>query len=765
MSDSVPESESRADVVGVPLRRWVIGAVALVAFSIVVGRLYGLQIRQGDALAAKSLNNFVHFERLEHERGEIVDRFGRLLVTNRPSVNVYVTPAYLPPSRRHIRRLGAAVGLSRAQADEVARGLSQAIKDGGDALLLASDLSPEQVLKLRAVQKKLELPLSAILVIDSPGQDRYAAYLSPLDFPSTGRILSKLVELLDLDEEAALSLERRVRFTRGLARYKDITVRRDIPAEVEGPLSVEIQLGDLPGVTVRRASARHYVYGQMAAHTLGYVNELTPEQLDARREQGYRLGDTIGRRGVERSYEATLRGIDGKKTVVVDSKGRSQGSQLAADLEEEVGVHELPQPGNRAVLTLDADLQEAAEDAFTGRAGSVVAIDVKSGRLRVLTSTPSYDPNKLAGYVDPAEKARLDAMGSLGPWRFRPTQNYFAPGSTFKVVTALAALQYGFTTPEERIFCPGYFKLGRTRFRCWKDSGHGMIDLEHSLARSCDVYYYTLGARMGLDRIAEMGRALGFGRATGIPIRPESKGIMPDSNWYRRRREGYTLGAAVNASIGQGAVSVTPLQLAVAYAAIANGGTVYQPQIVERIETYDGQRVADVPPKVERHLDIDPEALAHVREGLREVVNEPFGTAYRKRLRDIQVAGKTGTAQVAKLGKRRLHSKELPWKLRDHAWFAAFAPADAPEIAIVVMVEHGGGGSSVAAPIAMKVIEAWHKLKERRRFGPITADPDPGGARPPLSEVLPPWAARPLKGQPPPPPDPEPMGPPRPEDL
>lgn len=709
---SLSENEQRESLAAP--RRWVLLILAWVAFAGVIGRLYGLQIRQGEVFRVKSLNNFVHFERLEHERGEIVDREGRLLVTNRPSLNVYITPAYLPPALRHVRQLGRVLGLTRSECDQRARSLSDAVREKGPPFLLAGGLTQEQVSLLREEQEHLELPLDAIWVIDEGKEGPYSAYLDPQNFPSTGRVLDRLASLLELDAEEARNLERQVRSTRGLAKYRDITVRRDIPPDMEGPLSVQIQTGDLPGVTVRRASARHYVYGDLAAHTLGYVNELTQDQLERRREQGYRLGDTIGRRGVERSYESTLRGTDGKKTVVVDSKGRSQGSKLAEDLQEDVGVFALPRPGHRAVLTLDLDLQKVAEEVFTGKAGAIVVMETDTGRLLVVTSTPSYNPNKLAGYVDPTENKRLDRMGELGPWRFRATQDFFAPGSTFKVVTALAALQYGFTTPDEHVFCPGYYVLGKTKFRCWKDHGHGWVNLEHSMAKSCDVYYYTMGARMGLDRIAEMGRALGFGRPTEIPIPPESKGIMPTSNWYRRRREGYTLGAAVNASIGQGAVTVTPMQLTVAFAAIANGGTIYQPQIVQRIETYDGKLVEKVAPKVLRQLELDPEALEHVREGLREVVNEPFGTAYSRRLRDMQVSGKTGTAQVAKLGKRRRRTRDLPWKLRDHAWFAAFAPAEDPKIAVVVLVEHGGGGSSVAAPIAMKVIDAWQKLREAK---------------------------------------------------
>ncbi|CAN0544043.1 unnamed protein product, partial [Laminaria digitata] len=326
---------------------------------------------------------------------------------------------------------------------------------------------------------------------------------------------------------------------------------------------------------------------------------------------------------------------------------------------------------------------------------------------------PSFNPALLAGYFDPAEKRRLDAMNELRPWRFRAIQDYFAPGSTFKVITALAALKTGVTTVNEKVRCPGAFYLGRARWRCWKESGHGLVDLPLSLARSCDVWYYTMGARMGLEPIHEMGMALGFGRMTQVPLSPESKGIMPGERWYAKNaREGYTRGAAVNVSIGQGAMSATPIQLAVAYAAIANGGHVYQPQVALRIETYDGKDSRPIPPRLIRKVDIPDAHLAAVREGLRQVVNEPFGTAHYRRSKLLHVSGKTGTAQVAAMGKNRVRSRDQAWKVRDHAWFAALAPSEAPEIAVSVFVEHGGGGSSAAAPVAIRTIEAWWAAKQ-----------------------------------------------------
>ncbi len=705
----------------------IMAVVAATTFLVVAMRLYSLQVQQGEDFRVLSQNNFVQRKRLEHQRGEIVDRANRVLVTNRPSVNVYVTPAFFPPARRMVLRLGAAAGLPRSEALAVSRALSKAVAEEGPAILLARNLTVDQVAALRSLQQSLEIPLEALPVttqgpIPSNRAPRMAAYIDPDHFPSTTLVLRRLQRAMGWTDKGMRPLLRRVRRARGLERYQDIIVRRDVPPNVEGRLGLLVQLGDLPGVTVRRATARQYVNGQAAAHLLGYINELRPRELRERRDQGYRLGDSIGRRGVERTFEEELRGTDGRETVVVDSKGRMQRSMLAESLREDVGKREAPIPGNRVVLTLDLELQRAAEEAFNGQAGSVVVMEVNTGRLLVVTSTPSFDPNLVAGYFDPAEKARLDAMKDRRPWRFRAIQDYFAPGSTFKVVTALAALKAGMVQRDDKVRCSGAYQLGNTRFRCWKDEGHGQVNLTRSLARSCDVYYYTLGARMGLNPIAAMGRSMGFGVRTGVNLASESKGIMPDAAWYKKRYGYYTLGAAVNVSIGQGAVSATPIQLAVSFAALANGGRVYRPQVALRIERYDAE-AREIAPEVLRELDVSAQHLALVREGLRQVVNAPFGTAYRKRLKDVEVAGKTGTAQVAKLGKdrKKSRSKDLAWKLRDHAWFGAFAPADDPQIVVVVLNEHGGGGSSSAAPIAMKVAQAW--FDQQKRVAGVSAGP------------------------------------------
>lgn len=689
-----------------------VGAV-LLGFAIVLARVYSLQITQGAEFAKRSLENFIQTKRLQHDRGEIVDRKGRVLVTNRPAYNVTITPVFLPRTERTLAAIGRAVGLSQEEALAAAVALRRSAEEDGPPTLLARDLGAAAVRALRAAQARLEVPLDAVPVIETLGDDEpsYAAYMDPATFPSVARVFRRLRAILRLSKKEIGAIEKRVRGSQGLSRYKDVVVRSDVKRAVAERLTLEVELGDLPGVSVREGRARTYRDGQTAAHLLGYVNELSPQELEARRDLGYRLGDNIGRRGVERAFEEALRGLDGEEPVVVDSKGRAQISGFARDLRS-VGERVQPRPGNRVTLTIDLDIQRAAESAFPGAAGSVVVMDVHTGRLLAITSTPTFDPNLVSGVFDPKEKARLDGMQALRPWRFRPIQDHYAPGSTFKVATAWAALADKSVSLTEKIRCNGAFKLGRTRFRCWRAGGHGGVDLVNSLKKSCDVFYYTLGHRVGLDPIADAARKLGLGGRTGIPLAGESPGIMPTARWYDENLpEGYTGGAAVNASIGQGAVAITPLQLVVAYATIANGGTVWRPQIALKIESVDGTAVRHFDPVVVRKLAFEEAHLTAIRAGLHGVVNEPGGTAYWRRLRTLPVAGKTGTAQVAKLGALRLKASEYPFHLRDHAWFAAYAPSEDPQIAVVVLNEHGGHGGSGAAPTAMAVVKAWDELR------------------------------------------------------
>lgn len=711
------EEQPERDPTSAPRPRLIVMAMVVVfAFLVILGRLYDVQIRQHDEFAVKSTSNFVQFNRLEHDRGEIMDREGRLLVTNVPSVNIDLTPAFFPRTTRMVTRMANIAGLTDKQTEAVLQALNKGAEERGPPILLASDLPEAKVRRIRAEQRLLEIPLLAMPIIEMPPPSAgalFAAYVDPEHFPTPGRVLRRLTEKMELSPAELDLLRKRIARAQGLDIYLPIIVRRDVPSEVEERVTHEVRLGDLPGVSVRRAKARHYEFEDLAAHLLGYVNELLPQELEEKREAGYRLGDSIGRRGVEKTFEENLRGIDGSEAVVVDSKGRPQISRFAENLHDVIGQREEPRAGRRVILTMDLDLQRTAEKSFPGRAGALVMIEVHTGRILAMTSTPSFNPNMVTGYFDPREKRRLDEIKTLRPWRFRAIQDHFAPGSTFKAVTTIAALMNHALTENESIHCGGAFHLGATRFRCFKEAGHGSLTVVPAIERSCDVFFYQLGARLGLEPIAKVAVDLGLGHRTGIPIDGESPGIIPTPRWYREHADGYTLGAAVNAAVGQGATTVTPIQLAVAYAAIANGGTVYEPQVGLRSEANDGSKVIEIVPKVRKTVEIPKHILEIVHEGLRRVVNTPGGTAYRRRLQVVEVSGKTGTAQVAKLTRgRNVKLETIPWNLRDHAWFASFAPSSDPEVVVVVLNEHGGFGGAAAAPVAMDTIAAWWAKKQ-----------------------------------------------------
>ena len=341
-------------------------------------------------------------------------------------------------------------------------------------------------------------------------------------------------------------------------------------------------------------------------------------------------------------------------------------------------------------------------------------MEVQTGFILAVVSKPAYDPNELTGRIT---RARLREISEdpLKQLLFRPAQAHYPPGSTWKIITALAALETDAVTANTKFACNGGYTLGRRRWRCWRAAGHGNVDLRDSLKHSCDTYYYAVSDRMGVDPIADMARRFGFGERTGLGLSPEVPGIVPDVAYYNRvLKEGYQRGLALNASIGQGDVNVTPLQLAMAYAALANGGTLHKPQIVRRIEKADGELVRALEPITVRELNLPKEDVDEVLGGIWAVVNEAGGTAYGRRLRDVEVLGKTGTAQVVAIGATRLKAKDMEFFTRDHAWFAAVGPAEEPEIALVVLSEHGGGGGAVAGPVAMKIMREYFRLKSER---------------------------------------------------
>ncbi len=517
-----------------------------------------------------------------------------------------------------------------------------------------------------------------------------------------------LAELLGLDHEKLLQ---KVGRPRGRRRFQPVEIEGDISHEQRA--RVETHRYALSGVVTDILPRRHYVEGERAAHLLGTIGEIDPQELASDEFDGYRSGEIIGKFGLEARFESHLRGKVGGQNIVVDVAGR----------EIEV-IHEvLPVPGGRLVLTLDLDLQRAAEQALTSSdpeqpdpMGAVVAIDPRNGDVLALVSRPAYDPNDFAGGIDTATWNALRG-DEWKPLRNRAVSGQYPPGSTYKAIVALAGLVEGVVDPEEEVSCPGHYRLGRRTYRCWKRGGHGKVNLERALVGSCDVYFYQLGVALGVDTIATYATRLGLGRVSGIALQAEQPGLIPTMEWKKEARgEPWIKGETVSVAIGQGYDLVTPLQLAVAYAALANGRTLYRPRLLQRLETWDGKFVREEPPSQGVSLELDPDAIESIRRGLTAVVNDRHGTGGRARLPDVLVAGKTGTSQVVSLDVvKSFEEDEIPVRFRDHAIFAAFAPAVAPEIAVAVLVEHaGGGGGAVAAPIARQLLARYFEKKKER---------------------------------------------------
>jgi len=533
------------------------------------------------------------------------------------------------------------------------------------------------------------------ILVDSRAS--YDAVLVPEDAENLEATLKTLA--LYLHQTAA---ETRAVLARASGRrpFDEVVVRKDL--DRRELIALETHRLELPGVRVRVAPRRSYPLGPVLAHVLGYVGEVGKADLGP--GAPYAVGDLIGKAGVEKEWERELRGVNGGKQVEVDAAGR----QLRV-------LDEVPPiPGRTLVLSIDLDLQRAAEEALGNAVGAVVALDPRNGEILAMTSHPSYDPNLFARGIRPPEWRRL-LMSPHHPLSNRAIQGRYPPGSIFKIVVAAAALEQGAITPLTQLPCHGGVQFGNRYFRCWKKGGHGLLTLHEALVESCDSFFYQLAERLDIDTIANYARAFGLGRPTGIGLPGEKSGTVPDAAWKRRRFDDrWYLGETLPVAIGQGYLTVTPVQAAAMIATLATGVS-YPLHLAKRVEAPDGTVLREFAPRRASRPPLREMTFARVRGALRDVVNGDRGTGKRARLAYVDVAGKTGTSQVARLGRKRRKPEELPWKKRDHAWFVAYAPAKDPQIAVAALVEHaGGGGGAVAAPRARKVLDSYFHLREQR---------------------------------------------------
>ena len=473
-------------------------------------------------------------------------------------------------------------------------------------------------------------------------------------------------------------------------RQSFLPIRLKRNADLKAVAFVAEHAADLPGVDVESEPLRRYPLGETGSHLLGYVAEISDKELEKPERSAYLRGDLIGKMGIERQYETRLRGESGKRFVEVNAMGRK--AELLGDKRPI-----LPKRGTDLTLTIDVKLQRAAEDAFApGARGAVVALDPRNGEVLALASKPNYDPNEFSTGISQERWALLSEGGNY-PLFNRAIQAVYPPGSTFKPIVALAGLHIGSIEPGTtfRETCDGAFQFGSRSFRCWKPEGQGTLALRDAVARSCDVYFYQLGLRVGLDRLASFMKRIGVSDKSGIDLPQERKNLFPDAGWYDRRYGAgrWSRGLVLNLAIGQGEVSMSPVKLAQMTAFLANGGTIVRPHVIRIREGASAPGASVRTDSLREAVPISSRAMASARAAMEAVVNDEGGTGGSARVEGIRVAGKTGTAQNP-------HGD-------DHALFVCYAPAEAPRIVVAVLVENAGHGSTAAAPIAQKVLQAF----------------------------------------------------------
>ncbi len=571
----------------------------------------------------------------------------------------------------------------------------------------------QRELALRAPRGVLYDRNGRILVENRPSYTVSIVRLHTKDLDRTIRVLAAVAGIE----------ERRVREivdrAKALPAYRPIVVIQDATLSQVAAIMARRLDFELPDVVVERVPTRRYPTDAMAAHLLGYVGEATDAQLTA---DSLKPGAIVGQAGIERTHNRDLMGTDGARTVVVNSLGRE--IRTLDEVE--------PTEGRRLKLTIDYDVQKAAEDGFRalGFWGAAAALDPRTGEVLAFVSLPAYDPNAFATGIDRTTWNALNT-DKLRPLNNRVIQGRYSPGSTFKIALAVAALEEGLVTPDFKTHCSGGATFYGRYFKCHLKGGHGTVDMRHAIEKSCNVYFYTLGNMLGVDRIHKWATRLGLGVKSGIDLPNEVEGIMPSTEWKRKRTgEKWYAGETISVAIGQGQVSVTPISLAVMMATVANGGTRFAPRLVKAYDDGQGWKDLEPPPALDT-FRFKPSTYAAVHDGLWMVVNAA-GTGGRARIPGLDVSGKTGTAQVISLtGRKAARNSEKD--LRDHGWFVFFAPRDNPEIAGVIFGEHAEHGYS-AAPIARHMIATYY-AKKRGEPLPVFTAPGIPPPTPPMEEV------------------------------
>jgi penicillin-binding protein 2 len=720
-------------------------AVALTFFTalfvILEARFFYLQILHGEDYRKRARISAITEERIPPHRGKIRDRKGKILATNVASFRATLTPHYVARDPRRQPMLDALQALL-PMSDEKRQDLDERIdaalanRKAWDPIIIAKDLASDTSPDHGGPLDRLENPLATLYC---PSND--VTYL-PIDpkasnCPTDRADGVRVAEPLTWDDDTrrfGTCKRSERRFTTGTTcpdgQRPLIQVVRDLRDPATGQTysnqvaALRARLHDLPGVEIHTDFMRHYPNHYEAAHLLGYMSRVTVE--DRKRWSGvYGLRDMIGRTGVEKSKEPTLRGTSGHALHVRDAKGHRSEAQA---LEALAGgdSYQRAVAGQDVWLTLDIDLQVEVRKAFRYyKSGAAVVIDPRTGEVLALYSKPGFDSNHWSGRL--TEKQWKETTSNPYTPLINKASTPYAPGSVYKIVTAAAALTDGIATPDTTIDCPGHYDFGGRRFHCHNRSGHGPVNLKDALKVSCDVYFYRIGEMLGMDRLAAWGRRFGFGQPTGVEI-SERTGRVPTRQWHADHTVlGWQPGFTLSTAIGQGSLTSSPLQVARAFAALINGGDLIRLRLIDRLVDEAGRTTRSERREVSGVLGVSEESTALIRQGLDAVINDPDGTGFDLALETFSMSGKTGTAEAAQV--RPGASEGLArWLKEDHAWFVAYGPTHDPQVVTAVFVEHGGSGSKHAGPIAKRIIQAWDKLGYRERTreheDPPAPDPD-----------------------------------------
>ncbi len=543
----------------------------------------------------------------------------------------------------------------------------------------------------------------------------YQVVLVPEQTPDIDETLHRLEKIL------SLSARERQRIMRDIQRKRDF-----VPVVLKENLTwqevarIEVNTQDLPGISIDVGQSRHYPIGRAHCHVVGYVAAVSQE--DYEKEPLFELpGFRVGKSGIEKRYDSKLRGQAGTRQIEVNALGR-----VIRELKRDES-----RPGEDLVLTIDDQLQSFVYERVHALNAAVVVMDVNDGQVLALVSTPGFDPNEFNQGLDVQTWSNL-ASDPRAPLINKVISGQYAPGSTFKMIVALAALERGIIDPDLKFFCDGVLQLGDSKFHCWREHGHGAVDMEAALRESCDVYFYKLSQRLGIEPIADMARRFGFGESSGIDLPGEQAGLVPSPEWKQAVvGQPWQKGETLLASIGQGYILATPLQLAVMTSRMVNGGR----PVVPFLAFEPGKNTAPTSVDNLRSVGVSQSSLDMMKQAMDAAVNQPTGTAFGSRIHrpDYMMGGKTGTSQVRRISERERHhgvikNENLPWIKRDHALFVGYAPLDKPRYACAVIVEHGGSGAKVAAPIARDILtEVQKRASEHPSVGRSIGVPSRAG--------------------------------------